>query len=632
MSHIAPSIFDAFNARVLNPADVAKTFVPSDQYTRLVKQRHSILLGPRGSGKTTLLKMLQQPALEFWSNSLGDSCRHGIDFTGVFIATDINWSEQIRALGHGELDQESHKLLAIATFTTHVLRAAIVAMMDRIETSHVPFPHRRVHLPIEKEETIAVGICKSWHLKDTIPSLLGVKQSLTQRLLSIRELASREVTKGINGRADRLADERFLHLHFLQSCAVAVELFDDTIEEKGKRWALMFDELELAPEWIQDQLSASLRSTDDRFLFKLALNPYSPNSYLMKSVLAPSPRQDFDLIGLWYAEKRESYEFCNKLWETMLKSKGIPFSAAKTVLGTSYFETPLEEYKDQGTAYRPGTKVARRFQKLAQQDSTFLEYLRENDLDIQAFGQLSADQRAAELRKIAPIVAVREFYRRRDLEDSEVPVKTSRRSRKSALLYAGADSIFAITEGNPRWFIGIIDRLLDRWNPKDNRIDQLFQADEITRAAQQFAAMLRTIPIPRGSGIRSPQGVLSLVKLVAKYFHAQVVDAPFRAEPPGTFIVDAQSALVSDDLLDSIGKAVNAGAFVYVRDDEGQLLLNSVRGKRFRISYLVAPIYKFPIRLGKEVALSTVLRWNVANSQPEQENLPLKQGESRRDV
>jgi hypothetical protein len=70
---------------------------------------------------------------------------------------------------------------------------------------------------------------------------------------------------------------------------------------------------------------------------------------------------------------------------------------------------------------------------------------------------------------------------------------------------------------------------------------------------------------------------------------------------------------------------------VYVRDDEGQLLLNSVRGKRFRISYLVAPIYKFPIRLGKEVALSTVLKWHSANAQPEQESLPLQPGGPRRD-
>jgi hypothetical protein len=624
MTQIVPSIFDAFNARALDPSDVAKTFVPPDQYSRLIKPRHSILIGPRGSGKTTLLKMLQQPALECWKHPLAESCREAIDFTGVFIATDINWSEQIRSLGHGKLDDETHRLFAVATFTTHVLRAVVTAMIYRRNASLAPFPHRRVDLPIEREEQIADTVCRSWHIADTIPSLLAIKQALTQRVLYIREIVSREVTRGVEGRAERLAQEHFLHLHFLQAAAVAIELFDDIIGQGGKRWALMFDELELAPEWIQSVLSASLRSTDDRFLFKLALNAYSPNNYVMKGDLSPLPRQDFDPISLWYAEKRDAYGFCDKLWEEMLRSKRIEFTPAKKALGTSYFETPREDYADHGTAYHPGSKIAKRFQKLAKQDATFAEYLRGRNLDVRFLHQLSGDERAAELRKIAPVVAVREYYRRRDLDAAQMPAKAGKRSRKSALLYAGADSLFAISEGNPRWFIGIVDRLLDRWDYRINRIDPVLQAREVTSAGEQFAAMLRTIPVPRTSGLRTPQGVLSLVKLIAKYFHNQVVDVPFRAEPPGSFIVDADSAIVSEEMLDSIGKAVNAGAFVYVHEDEGQLLLTSVRGKRFRISYLVAPVYEFPIRLGKEVLLSRVLRSRPSNDLPEQEMLPLQ--------
>jgi hypothetical protein len=206
---------------------------------------------------------------------------------------------------------------------------------------------------------------------------------------------------------------------------------------------------------------------------------------------------------------------------------------------------------------------------------------------------------------MAPIVAVREFYRRRDMAGAVK--KQSKRSRKSALLYAGADSLFAITEGNPRWFIGIVGRLLSTPIHND-RIDLLPQADEIVRAGQQFAAMLRTIPVSRHAGSGAPQGVLSNIRVIGRFFHNQVVKEDFRPEPPGTFIVDATHLGISDDLLDSLGKALNAGALVYVPDDEGQLILNSLRGKRFRLSYLLASIYELPIRLGNEVALTTVLR------------------------
>jgi hypothetical protein len=346
----------------------------------------------------------------------------------------------------------------------------------------------------------------------------------------------------------------------------------------------------------------------------------------MKSAFSASARQDFDPISLWYAEKRDSYDFCNKLWEEILRSKGIPYAPAKEILGKSYFETPPEEYKGHQTAYRPGTKVARRFQLLARQDKTFRDYLQANDLDVTFATPITGDQRAAEFRKIAPIVAVREFYRRKDIEGPTRSAEGANRSRKSAILYAGADSLFAITEGNPRWFIGIMDRLLDKWEPRQRRIDQGLQADEITRAAQQFAAMLRTIPIPQGTGIRAPQGVLSAVKIVARFFHMQVVKESFRPEPSGTFIVDAKPSMISDELLDNLGKAVNAGAFVYVPDDESNLLLTSLRGKRFRISYLVAPLYKFPIRLGKSVALSTVLKTQDEAGLPEAGTLPFPRG------
>lgn len=47
---------------------------------------------------------------------------------------------------------------------------------------------------------------------------------------------------------------------------------------------------------------------------------------------------------------------------------------------------------------------------------------------------------------------------------------------------------------------------------------------------------------------------------------------------------------------------------MYVPDDDGQLILMSLKGKRFRLSYLLAPLYGFPIRLGKDVALSVILR------------------------
>jgi hypothetical protein len=135
---------------------------------------------------------------------------------------------------------------------------------------------------------------------------------------------------------------------------------------------------------------------------------------------------------------------------------------------------------------------------------------------------------------------------------------------------------------------------------------------EMLLAAQKFSAMLRTVPLPAGV-IDPARGLLTIINSVARFFHAQVVVDEFRAEPPATFIVDSNTP---NPLLASLGQALNAGALVYVPDDPSQLILTSLRGKRFRVTYLLAPLYGLPLRLGKEIMLSTIMKHSEQRPAP----------------
>lgn len=594
------SVFDAFNARALEPQQVARTFVPSPHFAALAKRRHTLILGPRGSGKTTLLKMLQQSALENWEHDEADAYRSEIDFVGVFIATDISWAEQIRSLGKGKLDSDSLRLLSVATFTTHVLRALILALIARTDDGPVAkFPTKRVNLSDEEEAAIVQELADIWKLRPAISSFLSVKHALSRRLLKIREIASKEITLGAGGRQQRLIQEDFLHLHFLQACSSGIEIFDDAARTNNK-WALMFDELELAPSWLQEELVKSLRSTDERFLFKLALNPFNDDEFFIQTATSAAPDHDFEQIPLWYAEKRDSYEFCTQLWYQMLTDRSLPLREPRKVLGNSYFESVSEEWRQFGTAYAPGTRIATRFVELERKDASFRRYLQQHNIRTDQLHALEGDRRAAELRKIAPLVALREFYRAGDTASRPERM----RSRKTAALYSGAESLFAVSEGNPRWFIAIVTRLLDRWEfPGKDKIPDFVQAEEMQKAAERFAALLKTLPVD--TNVAQKLNLLGLIKRIAGFFHKEVVRSEFRPEPPGTFLVDND---VPDSIAQMIGQAIDAGALVYVPPDTGQLILTSVRHKRFRISYLLAPLYGLPIRLGKEIGLSRILQ------------------------
>jgi hypothetical protein len=604
MNRSGGSIFESINARTLTPLQVSETFVPSAHFADLCRRRHSIVLGPRGSGKTTLLKMLQPSALESWKHVDAGNYVNSIDFTGIFVATDISWSKQLSLLGRGVLEPSIAQLLSLACFTTHALKAVVTAFQQRmgIGNSQSIRDIGRVNLVPGTESLIVSEVAKTWHVVGITPSFFSLRQAMTRRLLEIREVASREAVLGSVGQQERLADIPYLHLHFLQAAAYAIEVFEDEAGISAGKWAYSFDELELAPESIQQELVSSIRSTDERFLFKLALNPFTSNSYLLQAPSSPAPGQDFDQISLWYAERRSARAFCEGLWTELANQKGVKDWTPRAVLGGSYFEAPSEESEDERAAYAPGSRWAKRFKALAAKDQTFRAHLAQRGIDLARLHLMDHEVRAAEIRKIAPIVALRDFYRKGDEPDDEPP--NSARSRKTVRPYVGADSIFALSEGNPRIFIGLVGVLLDIAIRKGVLpISPSVQADQILETAEKFSAMLRTIPV-EPSRSRPSIGVIPLLRTIARYFHADAIKGDFKAEPCGSFGVDARTA---DDLLVVLGQALNAGAIIYVPDDEGQIIVTSLRGKRFRLSYLLAPLYGFPIRLGRKVALSSIL-------------------------
>jgi len=114
--------------------------------------------------------------------------------------------------------------------------------------------------------------------------------------------------------------------------------------------------------------------------------------------------------------------------------------------------------------------------------------------------------------------------------------------------------------------------------------------------------MLSTIPVQESSDTR--RGLLSLIDLVGESFKQSIIADDFNPDPVGTFTVD-QTA--SDALIDALGNAVNAGAIVYVPDSTGAGLLSSMKGKRFRLSYLLATKYQLPLRLERAGSLRSIL-------------------------
>jgi hypothetical protein len=582
----SPSVFESFNAKNLNAEQVARTFVPSESFAQLSSRRNSIVVGPRGSGKTTLLKMLTPEALGFWKGDQATFYRQSIDFSGVFIPTDRVWKEQIEILSSTGFSEEDRLLIGRALFSSHVLTKLAQTMQYRCAyESEGEFGFRRLSLVRDREAELVRSLSLAWGLKPNIPSFRGLLTALSTRKLDIPKFVSAESRRPAEGRDERIAEQPALHINYLAASAVGIEIFEQHLNTFGEKWALLFDELELAPTYVVQDLVDGLRGGDDRVLFKMSMAPYSPDVHMLRDLMSAMPGNDFDFVVLWYATKADgARDFCRDLFRSMVSERAASGVAPEDVFG-----------------YSPGSDFDKLFTLGREKDPSFGYYLREHRIDLPS--SIAGEARRAELvRKIAPIVRSRvEYLQTLAPRDKKPPTFRSRKALPS--MYGGVDALFDMMEGNPRWFIGVIGPLLQEFFLTGKRVPVSRQLQEVQKATAKFVALLRTIPCPRTTRGNEPAGVDKAIDAIGQYFSSQIHREAFRAEPPGTIIVDLS---VSEEFEASLGAALNAGALVYLHGPTSELVLGTLKDRRFRLCFLLAPRYKLPLILMKAVSLKRI--------------------------
>lgn len=595
-----PSIFDTYNAKWLTPIEVAQSFIAPPQFGQLVKRSNSLIVGPRGSGKTTLLKMLTEPAREAWQGGTASRYIDRIDYTGVFIATDVTWKSQVNGLGDERVIPEARHLVQMAALTAHAQKSLVETMEHR--ATGLRQPSRRTGIASESvtEASLVVELADLWKLTPRVPSFFSLRSALRGRLQHIYEVAAMVAELRSEEQMTRLNQEPYVRLPLIVSCRNGIEQFNDSFDDAGRYWALLFDEVELMPSAVRRELFECLRTLPDRVLFKLALSPFDEE---IPELGSGQRDHDFDFIPLWFARKRRAYKFCTGLWRGMVRGTILEGKTPQEVLGRSLLDTESTEWGERGTAYANGSSHHKYIRELCEHDQTFRAYLRTHNIDPANIQAVRGSRRASTLRKVFPLVVARAEYAKAGADGSNGDSTSQLRSRKLSMIYSGAASLFDVCEGNPRVFKGLVSRLLERIADQQRTIDPATQADEITQAISRFRALLRTIVVSGTRREQFPRGLLSLLDPIARRFQREALTAAFSPEPPASIIVDSA---VSEDEARMIGYAMNAGALVYVPDREGEeelLSMSRVRGKRFRLSYLYAAQFGIVPRLGRGVSL-----------------------------
>jgi hypothetical protein len=575
-----------FNARPVPPSEVARSFIPPERhFAALLTRNHTLILGPRGSGKTTLLKMLTVRALRNWAHAKAEGYARQIGFNAVFIPADVAWGKQIEALEQGSENANRKE----AAFVLHTLRALIHAMREAVDLARAGAPphlqHLAVSLSASQEEGVVRLITGRLKIRPVINSLLGVENALESLLDEINSGES---------------DQAFTVETLPSKVSIIVSAFNGTAGDDDRRWALLFDEMEIAPTRIKSFLLSSIRSFDERIIIKLALAPFMEDAGFERTPTSPQPLHDYQTIQLTYPNKEDAHQFSNELFLSTFLRLGYEVSSLSSV-----FALPPG-----GTGFgRRGTTKRRdlppEFLSLAQKDESFRSYMNERGLTSQKYKFVEANV-AQDIRKVLPIVIARDYYIRR----YERNHASFHRSRKSHVLYAGYPSIVDVTEGNPRAILTLVTPLVQDLNRSlkggvPRKISSALQSQAISRIELLLTSLLQVIPLDFG-GFEPGKGLLDFVDQIGRAFENRLIRQPFRTDYVGTFVLDEN---VNRTIVSAVGKALNAGAIIHVPYPESgpDILLRGLIGQRFRLSYSLAPRYRLLLTLGDRLSLSKLL-------------------------
>ena len=594
----------AFNAKWLKPQEVARRFVPIPQFQKLTHKTNSVLLGPRGSGKTTLLKMLTSEAINTWKNEREQYIQHipfeYPDFEAIYIPSDIRWSYEIASLEKSDyFSPDEVTKLQRAMVSSSVL----ISLLNAIEAIS-----KRYRLP---EIDVCNKIIRICELNNTVPIFFDIRSEIRKIASNIRSAINCRSKSKVNDILDNIS--QIFYGHVIDApilvCNILTEMYSRILE--FQTWALCFDELEIAPVWLRNEILEALRSIEQNYILKLTWSPLLPTGLINE----PEPKDDFTPIRLWHSHVVDSRRFCEELTDGFLKIS-FPENTPNTDEFLSYSALALENEENGLDIYRRGSTIYEEMKSLASEDITFKKLLENNNIDPLDPYSESTNIRNSILRKIKPIVLLRRTFLSGD--------KIRRRSRKLVTLYAGKQAVYAMSEGNPRWLLGLLTDLYDRWKTNPNygtnstpKIPYSMQARCLNNAARRFESYLSAIAsIDEKSNIDDNESLYDFLKRIANCLKNQFLGPQFPLDPFGSFSVDIDSYSIEI----KIKRALEVGALVYVGNSDEDVPRRIFKS-RFRLSFMLSPIFRLPLRNYRAIALNSIIGKSISDSSNKQMKL-----------
>jgi hypothetical protein len=531
--------------------------------------------------------MLTRPAQAVLQGRGNDLIVEWPQFEAIYVPADIKWSFELASL---------EQLSGFSSLLIERAQRVLVSISAVLET--ISSFRAMLAEDLEGASELSRSLLRAWGIARMPPRLEDVAGAIRKIGVGIRRAVADNDQSSLVDLLAGVPDS--LAAGVMDTISIACDVFDASLPHlRPRRWAICFDELEIAPKWLQRELLRQLRSTDQRFLFKLTWTPILPE-YLRE---VAHPQADYDDVRLWHSHVTDARAFCRRLASRLIKARLGKDLSPEEVFGKSLFAAEDRVEPGDGS-YERGSDIWEAMVELAKRDQSFREFLVRRGFDPANPVSDSTKEKDECLRKIKPLVLLRETFRGAERA----------RSRKRVAIYSGEDAIYAMSDGNPRWLSGLLNELLTEFSQSSSEVaadgnvpllKSSRQAQILSAASRRMMAYVKAFPSTLEPGrASSDQALPALIERIAGYFKREVLDSDFLLDPVGSFIVDG--GLRGDEIAE-IERGLLLGALLYIGGSELDVP-DSIEESRVRLSFMFAPLFRLPLRNFRAISLSGILR------------------------
>lgn len=548
-----------FNSRYLSYQEIAQEFVLTKNFQELKKCCHSILLGTRGCGKTTMLKMLHPYAVREYQKLYPE---FGLDFYGVYIPADRQWSIILDQLSKETQNIAFYERVSRALVNVNILLAFIDTLKALFEDEQFDSSSKMDYLSL---------LVKAWKLDNTPPVLEVIRISLKSIIIDVKNAISE---------SNFNYDFPFAcKANFEDTISLAIEVFSSKFEFAKKKWALCFDEMEIAPSWLQDKIvNVCFRSMDQSILFKITATPdWRVQNYESKS---PSESNDFEIIKCWncnYSSIQDWKVFCDSVIEGQVLSK-------YKISQDDFFKLISDTQKQDLNFF---------FKKLPKVDKGFNAVFHKENYD-EINGVIKIKnwiQRKAKYKY--PILYCRYSWFTKEHQTS-TPFEN---------VYLGEWLLYRMADGNPRLFCNILDDIvLCLLSDKGKLIQRMPAIRDIIKSYSRHVFESSFFIQEEYDTEYGNFSFEEIVSKIGEFFQESLLSEDYNPYPVTFFSVSKKSSLQT-----FLKNALEQGLVIKV-DDEMVGLIDGENGA-YRLSYMLYPYFHIVQAMSKNIiSLDEILK------------------------